>query len=170
MERAVIKNILTDMNMSVEEKLEQIMRLNGADITREKESASQMKAELDEARAKNSAFADRDVIAAERDALKMENAQMEAQRRFERVSASKKFKNELTREGLMRIFTEAICRPENRARSDEDIMNALIKGHENEYFESPYSIRMTPANPHSHTPSEIDEIIASKYKNNPWIK
>ena len=40
---------------------------------------------------------------------------------------------------------------------------------ESEYFDSPYRINMAPHNTQARAPSEIDRIIATKYKNNPWI-
>ena len=47
MERAVIKSILANAELSDDAKLEQIMNLNGADITREKDAAKQIKADLE---------------------------------------------------------------------------------------------------------------------------
>ena len=170
MERAAIKAILIDEDMTVEEKLEQIMRINGADITREKDASAQMRNELDAEREKNIRYADRDAIAEERDALRVEKKERDAQIRFDQVSNLGKFKNEFTRQGLLKLFGEAIERPENRERTDADIMKAIVKGHESEYFESSYRISMTPHSPYAKAPSEIDEIIATKYKNNPWIK
>lgn len=58
MERAVIKSILANAELSDDAKLEQIMNLNGADITREKDTAKQIKADLEAANSKLEGFSD----------------------------------------------------------------------------------------------------------------
>lgn len=189
MERAVIKSILANAELSDDAKLEQIMNLNGADITREKDTAKQIKAdleaansklagfsdydriktELDAERAKNAAYADHDAIVAERDALKAEKEERIFDDRFDKVMGSNKFKNDFTRDGVKKMFRDELSKEENKEKKDDEILKSLVTGHETEYFDSPVKLNMTPHNPGAKAPNEIDEIIATKYKDNPWI-
>lgn len=186
MERAEIKSILANAELSDDAKLEQIMSLNGADITREKNAAKQLKTdleaansklesydriknELDAERAKNAAYADHDAIVAERDALKAEKEERIFDDRFDKVMGSNKFKNDFTRDGVKKMFRDELSKEENKEKKDEEIMQSLVTGHETEYFDSPVKLNMTPHNPDAKAPNEIDEIIATKYKDNPWI-
>lgn len=196
MEREAVLAVLADAELDDGEKAQRILAINSEDIAQIHGETERLKAELEALRAalEKTAVGEGDgkpdgeeneellSIKRERDALATEKKERELEERFAAVAQGRKFKNEFTKNGVRELFISAVEREneapseeepveeEGRVRSDEEIFSQIIKGRENELFELPISIRMYPHSPNSEAPNEIDEIVARKYKGNPWIK
>ena len=116
---------------------------------------------------------DMDALSTERDVLRAEKDERAIEDRFRKAMESiggVRFKNSFTRDGVKRLFREEIAKPENAGARDSDIARQILSGHESEYLDSTVSIRMTPHNSKSREQAELDEIAATKYKGNPWLR
>lgn len=150
MKREEIKAIFAD---ATDEQLKQILDINGADIEKvkskvtaleadlksKKEDFDKLNKELDALKAKDASGAEwkakYDAIVAENEAKAKQAeadrilaAKQEATlKRFEAVTAGKKFYHEAVREAYLKKFGEAIEAEENKAKSDADVFHALTK-------------------------------------------
>ena len=116
-------------------------------------------------------------VVKERDALVAEKREREVVDRFLAVAEGRKFKNDFTKSGVMELFKAAVGDSledldgeSESVKSDAEIFGDIIKGREREFFESDISIKMYPHVPNAKQPNEVDEIIAKKYKGNPWMR
>lgn len=156
-----------------EEQVESVMSMNGADITREKQRATDLQAQIDtltsEAQTTAQRYATYDADMEELASLRAERDERGRKDRFHAVLGDRKPKNEYTANGLYADFCTAIADPANAERKDEEVFGDLIKDREQECFESRVSITMTPS---ADIPAidPLREVQDRKYANNPFYK
>lgn len=156
-----------------EEQVESIMSMNGADINREKQKATDLQAQLDqlqaEAQTTTERYATYDADMEELATLRAEKVERGRKDRFTAVLGERKPKNGYTQNGLYADFCTAIENPDNAERKDEDIFADIVKDREAECFESVVSVTMTPT---ASIPA-VDPVKAvqdAKYGNSPFYR
>ena len=156
--------------MTNDAKLDELFRLNGIDITREKGIADQFKADLEAANAKVEKWKDYDTILTERNDLKNEKTEREFTDRFVAALGENKPKNDFTKQGLRDMFKAATLDEANKGKKDDELFAAIIKDHETEYFEGKVNITLPNVPPQPNNPSGDQAYLDAKYANNPFYK
>lgn len=170
MKREEVLKIINDSELDEKGKLDKIMDLHGAGI-------ESIKKTVDDARALYEARSDyedlksqRDNLLAERDNLLAEKNDRVFTDRFTAAVGENKFKNSFTFEGVKQLFKEASDKPENKDKPDSEIFKIITDGKENEYFENPVKISMTPAAGKINLPTNEKAFLDEKFKDSPWYK
>lgn len=181
-----LRKLLDNAELTTDQKVAEIHRLNGIDIATErgkysdyddlKANASKysdydsIKMDRDRLKATADQYKDYDAIVKERDELVAERDTRLFTERFEKALGTAKPKNDFTKQGLVDLFRAEVGKDENKGKEDAEIFSAIVKGHETEYFDSPVSFRMAPINPQAKAPTEIQAFLDAEYKNNPFYK
>lgn len=170
MKRTEIEAILNNADLDAGARLDQIMTLHGKDATAWQQERATLTQERDDARAKGETFKDYDDIVKERDELKAYKADRESGDRFSAVVGGAKFRNSYTEKGVKADFLNAVNDEANKGKTDEDIYAAIVKGHENEYFEGKVNIIMPKPSDGGAPKSDIEAYLDQRYKDNPYYK
>lgn len=170
MKREEVLSILTNSELDENGKLEQIMGLHGAGIESVKIKYENLEKTINDARATYESRNDYDDLKNQRDALLAEKNDRLFTDRFTAAVGENKFKNSFTFEGVKQLFKEASENPENKDKTDSEIFKIITEGKENEYFENPVKISMTPSVGKISVPSSEKAFLDEKFKDSPWYK
>lgn len=178
MERAKLKGYgLTD------EQVDEIMNDHGTVVNAAKNGMSDLQRKVTTLEERLSTVADYDTLKSELETFRAGQPAIDEELktlreykqgreygdRFTAVVGDRNFVNDVTREHVFGKFTASVADKANDGKTDEEILQTVVGGHESEYFKSKVGIRMTPAQ----AGQAIDDVRAvqdAKYKDNPWYK
>lgn len=156
------EDISTIFEGATREQIQQILDLNGADITKAKGDAEQLRQDLAAAR---TTIAQLEQVKSNADALQKQidqyqqaeaeraqaqqqaEAQAKLEARFNAVTGERKYLNDYVRRGLMADFSRALQDESNTGKSDADIFAALTKDQHIFASMNPPADGMPPFNP-----------------------
>lgn len=168
MKREELLALLQDESKTNEQKMDEIMRLNGIDITKEKGVSENYKTQWEQSKAEVERRKDYDDLKSERDKLISERDERAMTDRFDKVLGQNKPKNDFTRKGLLDAFKASVADEANKNKKDEDLFQVIIKDHEKDYFEGEVKLTIPPANPNMKPPTDVDAYLDEQFKNNPF--
>lgn len=165
------------------EQIDSIMAEHGKAVNAAREGMNTLQQTIAEQTAQLQRYADYDDVVRERDELRTssesyneELVQLREYRdtreygdRMTTALGEKQFVNEVTRNHVFGEFVTAAKNPENAQKTDAEIFQAVVGGHEQEYFKSKFGVKMTP----THSNRSVDDVKAvqdAKYANNPFYK
>ena len=165
------------------EQIDEIMADHGRAVNAAKEGVDTLRQTVADQTAQIQRYADYDDILRERDELRTSSTADQTElvqlREFkksrvygDRMTAAvggKQFVNDVTRDHVFNSFVAEAEKPENDGKTDAEILQTVVGGHEEEYFKTKFGVRMTPTN----TGKTLDDVRAvqeAKYKDNPWYK
>ena len=165
------------------EQIDEIMADHGRAVNAAKDGVNALQQTVAEQTAQLQRYADYDDVLRERDELRTSstanNEELVQLREFkksrvygDRMTAAvggKQFVNDVTKEHVFNAFVAEAEKPENNGKTDEEIFQSVVNGHEEDYFKSKFGIKM----PNVQTGKTLDDVKAvqdAKYKNNPYYK
>lgn len=163
------------------EQIDTIMTEHGKAVNAAKEGKEALEQTIADQTAQLQRFADYDEIVRERDELRTnssatteELAQLREYKdnreygdRMSAVQGERQFVNDITKNHVFGEFVTAAKSAENAQKTDDEIFQTVIDGHEQEYFKTKFGVRMAP----THSGKSVDDVKAvqdAKYKDNPY--
>jgi hypothetical protein len=165
------------------EQIDEIMADHGRAVNAAKEGVTALQQTIAEQTAQIQRCANYDDILRERDELRTSSSADQTElvqlREFKKsrvygdrmatAVGGKQFVNDVTKDHVFNAFVAEAEKPENNGKTDTEILQTVVGGHEEEYFKSKFGVRMTP----THTGKTLDDVRAvqeAKYKDNPYYK
>lgn len=168
MKRDVVKDYINNPDLGVDERVNGILNEHSRAIGAHLSRISDLEAKNQELQGIVDSRQDYESVQNELATLRAEKADREMTDRFNTVVGNKKFKNAFTFDGVKKGFAEAVALEENQGKTDEEIWADYSKDKENEWFDSPYRVSMTPSAGRVNVDDNPQSYIAEKFKNNPW--
>ena len=178
MERAKLKGYgLTD------EQIDEIMNDHGAVVNAAKSGMTDLQTKVTNLESQLAAHADYDAMKSELETFRAGQPAIDEELknlreykqgreygdRFTAVLGDRKFVNEVTRDHVFGKFTSSAADQANEGKTDAEIFQTVVGGHEEEYFKSKFGIRMTPTQT-GKAPDDVRAVQDAKYRDNPWYK
>ena len=165
------------------EQVDEIMADHGRAVNAAKEGVTALQETVASQSAQIQRYADYDDIVRERDELRTSSSADQEElvqlREFKRslvygdrmtaAIGGKQFVNDVTKDHVFNAFVAEAEKPENNGKTDAEILQTVVGGHEEEYFKPKFGVRMTPVQ----TGKTLDDVRAvqeAKYKDNPYYK
>lgn len=162
-----------------DEQIETVMKLNGADINREKAKFSDyddVKAQLEKANATIDGMKDYEAVKAdvakyqqEAEKARAEAAakvqQLELQQKVKDFTGGKRFVNELTRDAINAQLLEALNNDANKGKSLDDLLKEMTDGKENIFTDENKPTPPNVTNMNGNGPKESGVMAAFKSLN-----
>lgn len=165
------------------EQIDEIMADHGRAVNAAKEGLTALQQTNADLTAQVQRYADYDDIVRERDELRTSssanNEELVQLREFKRsrvygdrmtaAVGGKQFVNDVTREHVFNAFVAEAEKQENDGKTDTEILQIVVGGHEEEYYKSKFGIKMPPVQ----TGKSVDEVKAiqdAKYKDSPFYR
>ena len=139
------------------EQIDEIMADHGRAVNAAKEGVTTLQQTVADQTAQLQRYADYDDILRERDELRTSstanNEELVQLREFkksrvygDRMTAAvggKQFVNDITKEHVFNAFVAEAEKQENNGKTDTEILQTVVGGHEEEYFKSKFGVRMS---------------------------
>lgn len=165
------------------EQIDTIMAEHGKTVNAAREGMTALQEQVNTQTAQLQRYADYDAIVTERDELRASstaNAEELAQLRDykdrreygDRMTVAlgeKQFVNDVTKDHVFNAFVTAAKSAENEGKTDSEIFQSVVGGHEAEYFKTKFGVKMPPV--HQATGAvDVKAVQDAKYANNPFYK